>query len=190
MTDDRASISDIILIGPIGAGKTTVAELLARWLYVPCVSLDTLAGDYFREIGFDREEQLGPDGMFASRFNVHAVRRMLEDHTDCVFDLGAGHSVYRDAESLDQVRQLLAPYPNVFLLLPSPDPDESSRLLALRNAENDWLIRFRAESGYDPNDHFLRHPSNYVLAKHTVYTEGSSPEETAAEILHLADTAG
>ena len=33
------------------------------------------------------------------------------------------------------------------------------------------------------NEYFVRHPSNYRLAKLTVYTEGRSPEETRDEIL-------
>ncbi len=31
--------------------------------------------------------------------------------------------------------------------------------------------------------HFVRHPSNYKLAKYVVYTEGKTPQETAEEIL-------
>src|SRR5262249_54170275 len=141
--------------------------------------------DYYREIGFDRpgEETCGPDGMIASRFNVYAVERLLADHRDCVLDLGAGHSVYRDAESLARMQRLLEPYPNVFLVLPSPDLNESAAILKERNLENSWLNTFTAESGYDPNAHFLRHPSNFTLAKHVVYTEGKTPEETRDEIL-------
>jgi hypothetical protein len=35
------------------------------------------------------------------------------------------------------------------------------------------------------NEHFVRHPSNYALAKHVVYTKNKSPVETCDEILSL-----
>src|SRR5262245_49347116 len=97
-------VSDIILIGPIRAGKTTLGRLLAQKLGLPHISLDTLCWDYYREIGFDEQEQNGPDGMITWRFNVHAVERLLSDYSQCVFDLGAGHSVYREEEALSRMQ--------------------------------------------------------------------------------------
>ena len=35
------------------------------------------------------------------------------------------------------------------------------------------------------NEHFLKHHSNYDLAKFIVYTKGKTPEETCEEILRL-----
>lgn len=180
---------DIILIGPIRSGKSTQGKLLSEALGWPQVSADALRDRYYEELGFSRlspEERAGPDGMFASRFNVHLVERILEDHRGVVFDLGAGHSVYRDEESLERVARALEPYPNVVLLLPSPDLERSSEVLRARNLENDWLNGFRQERGYDPNEHFLRHPSNRRLAKTVVYTEGDAPEETCECILRQA----
>ena len=46
---------EIILIGPIGAGKSTLGGLLAEKLGLPQVSLDDLRFDYFREIGYDED---------------------------------------------------------------------------------------------------------------------------------------
>jgi shikimate kinase len=176
---------DVVLIGPIRSGKSTIAELLAEELGVPQVSLDDVCWDYYKEIGFVRGDARcrGSDGMIASRFNVHAVERTLSDHRNCVIDLGAGHSVYRDEASLARLESTLAPYPNVFLILPSPDLEESAAILKARNVQNQWLVSFSEQHGYNPNDHFLRHPSNFRLAKFIVYTEGKSPEETRDEIL-------
>jgi hypothetical protein len=37
------------------------------------------------------------------------------------------------------------------------------------------------------NEHFVKHPSNQLLAKKIVYTNGKTPDETCAEILqHIA----
>jgi shikimate kinase len=179
-------ILDIILIGPIGTGKTTLSRLLAGKLGIPCVSLDERCWDYYREIGIDEaEDQNGPDGMFAWRFNVHAVERLLAEHRNCVLELGAGHSVYRESGALERIKIALAPYPNVFLILPCADHDEASRILEERCQTNPWLLSFRAEHGYDPNAHFLTHSSNYTLAKKIVYTQGRTPEQTRDEILAL-----
>jgi hypothetical protein len=35
------------------------------------------------------------------------------------------------------------------------------------------------------NEHFVRHPSNYKLAKFTIYTKAKTPKETCNEILSL-----
>jgi adenylate kinase family enzyme len=47
--------SDIILIGPIGAGKTTIEGLLASRLGLTQYSMDDLRWDYYFEIGYNEE---------------------------------------------------------------------------------------------------------------------------------------
>ena len=64
------------------------------------------------------------------------------------------------------------------VLLPSPDLDESLQILNQRNKDLPEDIR-------NTNEHFVRHRSNYALAKFTVYTQGKTPEETSRESLSL-----
>jgi adenylate kinase family enzyme len=45
--------SDIILIGPVRTGKSTLGKLLSEKLGQPCVALDDLRWKYYREIGYD-----------------------------------------------------------------------------------------------------------------------------------------
>lgn len=73
--------------------------------------------------------------------------------------------------------QALRPYPNVVLILPSPDPDESVRLLRERGEG--------MAGDFDFHAHFVKHHSNADLAKFTVYTKGKTPEETRDDILAL-----
>src|SRR5947208_7046976 len=118
--------SNIILIGPMRAGKTTLGGLLATKLNQPqTVSLDILGGLYEEEAGFDpvRAAQIraaeGPLGFLCYRrpFYPYAVERVLQDYPGRVIDFGAGHSVHDDPADFERVRQALAPYPNVVLVL-------------------------------------------------------------------------
>ncbi|WP_375539720.1 AAA family ATPase [Oscillatoria sp. FACHB-1407] len=47
--------SDIILIGPIGTGKSTIGRLLATKLNLPQCSMDEKRWDYYKEMGYDEE---------------------------------------------------------------------------------------------------------------------------------------
>lgn len=180
--------SDIILIGPIGAGKSTVGLLLATRLALPQCSIDEYRYGYYREIGYDEElakhkrETEGFWGIYQywKPFEAHAVERLLSEHKQCVIDFGAGHSVYEDASLFQRVREVLKPYSNIVLLLPSSDLDESVQILNERN-------KYMPDGSLNINEHFVRHPSNYQLAKFTVYTKAKTPEETCNEILQLVD---
>jgi hypothetical protein len=91
-----------------------------------------------------------------------------------VIDFGAGHSVQEDEQRFARLQQLLAPYPNIVLLLPSPDLDESVAILADRTT---LRVGDLAATRY-----LVTHPAYAALATHTVYTEGRTPEQTSAEI--------
>ncbi|MBE7385390.1 MAG: shikimate kinase [Leptolyngbya sp. SIO1E4] len=177
---------DIILIGPMGAGKSTVGTLLAHQLGLPQCSMDEQRWAYYIEIGYDealakqKRETAGAWSVnqYWQPFEAYAVERLLSDHKNCVIDFGAGHSVYEDPLLFQRVQQALAPYPNVVLLLPSPDLEESLQILNERNKPMpDDILKM--------NEHFVQHRSNYELAKFTVYTKAKTPQETCDEILGL-----
>lgn len=178
--------SDIILIGPIGSGKSTVGLLLATRMGLPQRSMDEYRWNYYKEIGYDEElakqkrEVEGFWGIYQywKPFEAHAVERLLSEHKNCVIDFGAGHSVYEDSFLLQRVQRILMPYRNIVLLLPSPDLNESVQIL---NERNEYV----PDGNLNINEHFVRHPSNYDLAKFMVYTKANTPEETCNEILQL-----
>jgi hypothetical protein len=192
---------DVVLIGPINAGKSTVAALLGRALGWPVVDLDELSDGYYAEIGYDEQEaeRRKTNGGIRARydywkpFEIHALERMLADHATrtCVFDLGAGHAVYEDPVLLARARRALAPYRNVVLLLPSPDPDESMRILATRLTEhaddpNTAPSAHRVEFvTSDLNRHLIEHHSFHDLATQTIYTAGRTAGDVSAEILKV-----
>ena len=176
--------SDIVLIGPIGAGKTTVGRLLAEKLGLPQVSLDALCYDYYREIGWNGQEALriyeqqGAEAFneYTSRFEPHGVERVLSEHPHSVIDMGGVQTVHENETRFTRVQKALASYTNVVLLLPCSDQDESVRILKTRNSHQSAQYLQRLE-------HLARLPCNHALAKFIVYTEGKSPEQVRDEIL-------
>src|SRR5262249_684710 len=150
-------------------------KLLAERLNVHQVPMDDRRWDYYAEIGWSKEEQQriqeaeGFAGVarYWKPFEAHAVGRLLAEHSPFVIDFGAGHSVYEDHAQFARVQELLAPYPNVVLLLPSPDLDESVAILRERRQ-----VRI---GGMELNRFLCT--QMLKLAKQVVPTEGKSPEE-------------
>ncbi len=176
----------VILIGPICSGKTTVGEIISNKLDIPQCSIDDVRFDYYKEIGFSKEQQErirkkdGFQGVYTywKPFEVHAVKRVLEDYPNYIHDFGAGHSVYEDESLLQKAQVVLEKYENIFLLLPSSDINQSVNTLAER------LSKFTDDqSVFKLNEHFIKHKSNRILSKHVIYTNGKSAEEVAQQII-------
>lgn len=167
----------------MGAGKSTLGKLLAEQLGRPQVSLDEIRWDYYKEIGYDRavQQEIGEHEGFAGvyrywkPFEIHAVERAIQEHRGCIMDFGAGHSVHENPAAFERIQTLLAPYPNVVLLLPSPDLDEAITLLRERTPFKVGGVPFTR--------YLVTHPAFRILATQVVYTEGKTPEEVCAEII-------
>ena len=181
---DLTGPQPIVLIGPMFTGKSTIGSLLSRKLNRNQAPLDVLRWDYYKEIGYDDEkagEIYKKDKFFglflySQPYHAHAIERVLADYPDSIIDFGAGHSVYPDPALLERVRQVLLPYPNIILILPSPDLAEAKQILRKR---------FTGIMGefYDLHEGFTRNGSFQRLAKQTIYNEDKTPEQVAAEIL-------
>jgi shikimate kinase len=177
---------EVFLIGPVGTGKSTLGKLLAERLGRPQVPLDNIRWDYYKEIGYDQaharelDEREGFVGVYRywKRFEIHAVERALQDHHGCVMDFGAGHSIQENDAEFMRLQALLAPHPNIVLILPSPDLDESVAILNERNAEKIGDVQLTA--------YLVAHPAFRTLATRVIYTQGKTPAETAAEIVTAA----
>ena len=183
----------VILIGPLGVGKSTVGHLLAQKLGLPQCSVDLVRWKYYDEIGFDNalasklaesDRDIRERLRYSEPFDAHTIERILVDHGQSVIDFGASNSVYEDQYLLARVENILTPYPNVILLLPSSDLDESVELLNTRLTR---MLKARGEEIsnelFDLNEYFIKHPSSHRLAKLVIYTKDKSPEEICTEIL-------
>lgn len=199
MSDGPVVRSVVILIGPMSAGKSTIAPLLADALGLERVEMDTLRWAYYDEIGYDRvlelqiAQQEGWPGLlrYWKPFEAHAVERAVAEHRNCIFDFGASHSVYEDQGLFQRVQQALAPFRYVVLLLPSPDLDLSVRIV------NERFSQEIEATGQEVNPEllemnalFCRHPSNRQLATKVVYTLDHTPEQTCAEIVRWIEGEG
>ncbi len=179
--------SDIILIGPVRTGKSTLGKLLSDKLGQPCVALDNLRWKYYREIGYDEAlaKTIRQQGGFLALvlywqlFEAYAIERVLAEHRHCVFDFGAGAGTSENRENLARIQQAFAPYSNVVLVLPSPDLEETLEILKARDRNPPDDLSF------DFNRHFLERGFYQQIAKHTVFNKGKLPEETRDEILSL-----
>ncbi|GAA1919140.1 shikimate kinase [Nocardioides hwasunensis] len=160
----------VVLVGPMGAGKTTVAELLgAAWdLPVRDTDADIVAttgreiSDIFVESGEDHFRDL----------EATAVSAALAEH-EGVLALGGG-AVLRP-----ETRELLASVPVVFLRVGLSDAVKrvglgSGRPLLLGN------VRARIKALLDE-----RTPVYESVATHVVETDGRTPDEVATEIQGL-----
>jgi shikimate kinase len=159
----------VVLVGPMGAGKTTVATLLAGAWGTSArdtdADVESASGKAISDIFVD-------DGEAAFRaLEKQAVVAALAEH-DGVLSLGGGAVL--DPET----RAALAGHRVVFLEVGLSEAVKrvglgTSRPLLLGN------VRSRIKALLDE-----RTPIYLSVATETVRTDGRTPEEVAAEILH------
>ena len=86
--------SSIILIGPLGAGKSTVGHVLAKKLGVPQCSVDDVRWKYYDEIGYDKvlasniaKSDQGVQGQlrYSKPFEVYLIERVFNTHTSRIY---------------------------------------------------------------------------------------------------------
>jgi shikimate kinase len=176
----------IILIGPIGAGKTTIGRMVAEKLSLPSYSLDA-EPQLATSLGYDVEQyksiliKNGPRAAYEYRrsFYDRLVPKFLAAHDHGVLDFGGGHPVVPDREKQEAIKKAFEPYPHIFLLMPSPDVAESLSILRTRNR--------LADDQPDLNEIYFRDGNRtyWEIAKHHIYTAQKTPEQTCQEIVAI-----
>ena len=166
--------NEIVLIGPMGVGKSSVSKKISEKLNKSHISIDEVRFKYYEEIGYDKitEECLKKEkgfmkGVYLYRkpYNLYAIKKILSEFSNCVFDFGSMHSVYEDEKMFQEAKEALTDFANVFLLLPSQNKEESIKILS-------EIYTPKAEDNPEMIDfirHTIEHHSNYDLAKHIIY---------------------
>lgn len=177
-------MESIIFIGPIGAGKSTISKMVADKLSLPSFSLDEeehlgakVGYDVERYKRMQEEQGLLPAYEYRRGFYDRLVPLFLASHDRGVLDLGGGHPIVPDPKKQEAIKEALAPYERIFLLMPTSDPETAIKILRERN-------KLEADEP-DLNELYFQNGNRtfWELAKHVLYTEGKTPEETCEEVL-------
>jgi shikimate kinase len=183
----------VVLIGPVCTGKSTLLPLVAARLGRHHVDLDAIAEPYYEEVARGRAAFLARIEATSraeahewwQEGHPHAVRRVLADHAGSVIAFGAGHTSYRNATRMAEVRDALeSTNAFVVLVLPCEDGDRAVEILRARSMASrgrDWI-----ERGTDFIARWVDDPAQRALPTITVFTDGRTPEETADEIAGAA----
>ncbi|MEU4095433.1 shikimate kinase [Streptomyces sp. NPDC026673] len=158
----------VVLVGPMGVGKTTVGELLAERLGTTCRDTDA---DIVEAEGRPISDIFVEDGEEHFRvLEAEAVRSALAEHPG-VLALGGGSILAEDT------RKLLTGLPVVFLDMDVAEAvkrvglDTARPLLAV-NPRRQWRELMDA-----------RRPLYTEVARAVVSTEGRTPEDVADAVL-------
>jgi hypothetical protein len=98
---------------------------------------------------------------------------VIAEHPGYVIDFGAGSYCFEIAEEIESAEKVFAPIANAVLLQPSADLGTS--ILSLPGVRQRRYM----------NTYFIMHPMNQALSKHTIFTVGKSPEESADDVIRL-----
>jgi shikimate kinase len=159
-----------VLVGPPGAGKSTIGRLLAVRLSVPFrdtdADIESTAGKSIPDIFFD-------DGEEAFReMERSAVRKALDEH-DGVLSLGGGAVLSADT------RQDLRDHDVVFLNVSLSD---ATKRVGMSGARPVLALNPRAQLQLLLAE---RLPLYREVARHEVATDGKTPAEVAGEVADL-----
>lgn len=189
MTASSSRTPKLVLVGPAGAGKSTLGRIVAARLGSPFVELDAIAHPYYQELGWSvarLRERAAEVGRWAAEVDweparAHAVSRVVTDYPGAVIALGAGHTSYTRDENLAIAREALRQCDHVVRVLPSPHTALSLSVLRERcmaSKGHDWIV-----DGHDFLADWVNDPRSDALATRTVYTNSESPEQTGERLL-------
>ena len=186
---------EIILIGPMGVGKTTLALHLSEKLGILNYPIDRLKWYYRFKNGYDLAKGtkiLRTAGFhelsnyFNSYFGNNELAEILDDFKGGIFDFGASHSYFENFDELYDAKSKLVAFNNIFQLLPTDNYETNCKILDKRIGKRYEDVEWKREvldSYLEQNRIYLMSNSYSFLAKETIYTEGKTIEQVGEAIL-------
>lgn len=177
------SNSNIVIMGPIAVGKSSVAQELARELGRSRVELDEERERIYSQSDFSAEEMenhYSSEGIvgwynYQKPYELLSVAVVLAENSNAVIDFGGGQSVYDDEKQAEEFLRLMEPVENSFLLMPYVDTEASIALLRARIGRDEATL----------NKIFVPSKTSRLAAKHIIYTERKTVKEIVTEIIPL-----
>ncbi|MBR1883806.1 MAG: hypothetical protein IJ809_02505 [Clostridia bacterium] len=176
--DKKVKEETIILIGPMGTGKSTIAKLIEKKYSIERLSLDNKGS--LEEIYSNRSKYRN-----LKNFEFMLTGTVLSTlDKPYVIDFGAGHSIYENPDLRKKMQEICKNFQNIILLLPTDDKEKNRNILNERRG-------FKKGSHKDKdNYHFIVSKDNYELATKIIYEEGKSEDEIADEIISYVRNRG
>lgn len=177
----------IVFLGPMGAGKSSVARVLANATGIQQVPMDDVRWYFYFKNGYRLSDE---DACSSFRekfelwkpFEVDAIERAIQDFPNCIIDFGAGHAHHENPEHRERVERAMAPLNNTFYLI--PDESNARTLEICGQRIRDTYLTDSSEL-LEVNSIIVNSGLSRRLAKHTVITGEKTPEQVAIDILSL-----
>ena len=131
---------DIVFIGPMCSGKTTISACLATITTLHLVHIDAIKYKFFKVLGYKKstaQNILTKGNIFLlldyeKQFEFKTLNAILANMQDSIVDIGAGFCFNEEYKFNPKVLKLLEKFPNTFLVLPDANLDKANDILSNR----------------------------------------------------------
>jgi shikimate kinase len=186
--------TEIVLIGPPTAGKSTLALAYAKSLGITHVNLDAIRPIVFKALDYDfmKAEFLFHNDFeqlfeYWRSFECSTLEICLQEFNNCIFDVGAGYVIQSNQDLIERINQALSPFVHVIQIAICQEPKTAEFLMHQRLSARDEMTGYQEH--YTQIDAALvqlisRHEYSHY-ATHTLYTHERTVEDCIDELLML-----
>jgi shikimate kinase len=183
----------ILIIGPMGAGKSSVALALSKRLGIRNVSMDKLQHYYYYKYGYSNLEAQAAESRegfkgyidYCKQFHLQFIQEAVETFEGSIIDFGGNHTYFDEEQTNQAVYESLKKQKNVILLLPSENMETNVQVLNSRLKKRFAKKPQRYESFAIENIKFLKDPLIYDIANYVFFTLDKELDDLIDEIVEI-----